>query len=324
MQRRVLLLVVLVFAAIFAVATTWLGRRMNEVSEGSRALEPRSFEGLTLVFVGTGGSYPNHLRRGPALALAAGGDVVLVDAGRGVAEGLRAARIPLAQPRAVYLTSLLPENSLGLDDLLLSGWLEPRRAPLRVVGPPGTRALVEGLEAAHRQGARAQGEAFGLPAEGGRAQVVEMAGGASAEEGALRVQAAALEGGPVPALAYRFEAGGRSAVLGGLAWGGDALVELARGAGILVHEAWFAESVELAIAAGADDPERLRREAALRTPLPEAGARARRAGARTLALVRLRPPPLFAFQASRAAAAAYAGEILVPEDGDEVGLGGGG
>jgi ribonuclease Z len=320
MNRRVLLLVVLVIFAIAAVATTWLGNRMKDVSEGARALEPREFEAPTVVFVGTGGSYANHRRGGPAVALAAGGDLVLVDAGRGVAEGLRAARIPVAQPRAVYLTSLLPENTVGLDDLLLTGWLEPRERPLLVVGPPGTRALVEGLAAAHRRGVAGQGPAFGLSAEGARAEAIELADGASRDEGTLRVRAAALDGGPVAALAYRFEADGISVVFGGVAWGGEALVALARGAGLLVHEAFFAESVEMAIAAGADDPERLRREAGQRTPLLKAGERARRARARALALVRLRPPPLFSFQVTRAVGETYRGTVLVPSDGEELAL----
>ena len=55
---------------------------------------------------------------------------------------LRAAEIPLAQPSAVCLTSLTPENTVGLDDRLLTGWLAGRSQPLRVGGPPGTAALV--------------------------------------------------------------------------------------------------------------------------------------------------------------------------------------
>ena len=116
------------------------------------------------------------------------------------------------------------------------------------------------------------------------------------------------------------ERGKASVVAVGGSWDGDALVEAAQGAGLLVHEAHFDESVELAIEAGASDPERLRREAGWRTPLAEAGRRARRAGVRNLALVRLRPPPLFDFQAAQPAAEAYSGKIVVPQDGDEIGL----
>ena len=88
--------------------------------------------------LGTGGGYENPDRRGPALALGLGADVVLVDAGRGVAEGLRAAQIPVAQPRLVVLTSLLPENTVGLDDLLQTA---PGEAKVKTVGTVARPAI---------------------------------------------------------------------------------------------------------------------------------------------------------------------------------------
>lgn len=323
MSRRVLLFVlVVVFAVILAVGT-WVANRMQEVAESVAALPPRAFETLTVVTVGTGGTYADPLRGGPCVAVGLGESVVLVDAGRGTAEGLRKAEIPVDQPLAVLLTSLLPENTQGLDDLLASGWLAPREAPLQLLGPPGTRALAEGLLAAHARGLAAQGQAYGLPAAGARFAVTELDPAAGERVlGTLRVRAAALPGGPLETLAYRFEpseplgADGASVVVGGAAWGAEALVALARDAWLLVHEAHFAESVELAIEAGALDPERMRREASFRTPLERAGETARQAGVKSLALVRLRPPPLFDFQAARVAGRRFAGEILVPEDGD--------
>jgi len=318
MNRRALFFAVFLVCAVGLVASNWLANRMQDITEGVEALPPRSFEALTAVFVGTGGSHENHRRRGPAVAVGVGTDVVLLDAGRGVAEGLRSARIPGSQPRAVYLTSLLPENTVGLDDLLLTGWLAPRDEPLRVVGPPGTAALVDGILAAHRRGIEGEGEAFGLPAAGATITAVELGAEATYQEGELVVRGVPLPGGPVPAAAWRIEAAGRSIVGGGAAWGADALVELARDVSLLVHEGFFAESVELAIEAGAANPERLRRESSWRTPIPEAADRAARAEARNLAFVRLRPPPLFAFQVSRAAGDGYRGTIFVPADGDEI------
>jgi ribonuclease Z len=308
----------MVAVALFAVATTWLGNRMKDQAEAARALEPRPFQDLTVVFVGTGGSHPNPLRRGPAIAVGSDTTLALVDAGRGVAEGLRAAGIPAGQPGAVYLTSLLPENTVGLDDLLYAGWLDPRTQPLRVVGPSGSRALVDGILSAQRAGAAGQAQAWGLAPEGIRVEVTEVGAPLDLEQGVLRVRATPLRDGPTPACVYRFELGRASLAAVGAAWDEETLVEAARGAKVLVHEAHFAESVELAIEAGASDPERLRREARWRTPLAEAGQRARRAGAHSLALVRLRPPPLFDFQASRAVAEAYAGEVIIARDGDEL------
>lgn len=320
MNRRVLLFLFVVLVAGAAVFTTWLNNRMTDLAKASSPLDPRSFEDVGVVFVGTGGSYANSMRRGPAVLIGSGKYVVLLDAGRDIAEGLRSLEIPLTQPAAVYLTSLLPENTVGLDDLLSTGLLAGRKTPLRVVGPPGTAALVEGLRQAARAGLVREGKAFGLPPAGAEIQVTERGDAERFKEGPFSVRTALLPGGPVPALAYRFEQGRASVVLGGVAWGGKELVELARGARLLVHEAFFAQSVEMAIQVGALDPKRLRKEASFRTPLETAGERARQAGVDSLALVRLRPPPLFAFQARDVAAKAFQGSILVPDDGDEVSL----
>ena len=139
--RRVVFFVLLgLLGAVWSFA--WMGARLVEGAAGFAPIEPRSFESLTLVTAGTGGAWETPQRLGPVLAVGLGQRVALVDAGRGVAEALRAAEIPLTQPTAVYLTGLAPENTVGLDDLLLTGWLAGRDQPLRVVGPPGTRALV--------------------------------------------------------------------------------------------------------------------------------------------------------------------------------------
>ena len=92
--------------------------------------------------------------------------MVLIDAGRGVSEALRASAVPVEQPHVLLLSSLGAENVLGLDDLWLTGWLRGRETPLVVYGPPGTQALVDGLVRALSAQADAQAEAWSLPAAG--------------------------------------------------------------------------------------------------------------------------------------------------------------
>jgi ribonuclease Z len=314
--------VIMLGAIAIAVTTAWLATcglsYYEDVASGIAYLENRSFDDLTLITVGTGGAYENPRRLGPSTAVGFRGHVALVDAGRAVAEGLRAARIPVQQPDTVYLTSLLPENTVGLDDLLLTGWLAPRETPLRVVGPTGTRALTDALVAAHARSIAARGAALGLPRDGARFEVREIADGFAETRDGLAVRAAALPGGPLPALAYRFEAGGRSAVVGGSGPVTDALVALSRGADLLVWEAFHRPAVDLAIEAGSDDPARLRREADLHTATGEVGGLAQRAGVRSLVLVRLRPPPLFDLQFTNLVRESFDGRVLIAEDGDEL------
>jgi ribonuclease BN (tRNA processing enzyme) len=300
-------------------ALTCAAWRFDEVAAGVLPLEPREFPRLTLLTLGTGGAYENPARGGPATAVAFGERVLLVDAGRGVAESLRAAKLPVAQPDTLLLTHLLPENTVGLDDLLLTGWLEGRAAPLRVIGPPGTRALVDGLAAAHAGAIAALGSALGLPRAGASATALEIEDGWAETLGALSVRAAALPGGPLDARAYRFEAEGRSIVVSGTGWAPEALAGFARGASVLVHEAAFVPTPEVARELGIEaQAERLQREGALHTPLADVGALAARAGVGMLVLVRLRPPPVYDLQITSLVDDSFDGRILIADDGDEI------
>jgi ribonuclease Z len=316
--RAIGLLIALAVGAV-SWALTCAAWRFDEVAAGVRPLEPRSFERLTLITLGTGGAHEDHNRRGPVTAVAVGARVLLVDAGRGVAESLRAAQIPVSQPDTVLLTNLLPENTLGLDDLLAMAWIDGRRQPLALRGPAGTRTLAAAVEAAVRPGIEARARGLGLEVEAPRFAVEEIGDAWRADFGELRVRAGELPGGPVAALAYRFEWRERSAVVAGTGWAPDALSDLARGVHVLVHEAVFVPSPELAQEMQLDaDAEQLRREAALHTGLDDVGDLARRAGAHSLVLVRLRPPPVFDLQVSSRVNDRYAGRIVVASDGEEI------
>ena len=168
-------------------------------------------------------------------------------------------------------------------------------------------------------GSEALGTALALPAEGAQVEVHEVEGGFTADWNGLAVSTAALTGGPIPALAWKFEAEGRSVVVSGTGWGTDALIEFARGANMLVHEAVYVPPPEDVEAAGViADPERLRREGALHTSVLDIGELGRRAGVDTLVLVRMRPPPFYDIQVSGPVSNTFKGAIEIPEDGDEL------
>jgi ribonuclease Z len=294
---------------------SFASKRMERIASGVAALPTRRFEGLTAVTAGTGGTYANQLRLGPCVVVGLGDELVLVDAGRATAEALRAADIPVEQPRTLLLTSLLPENVLGVDDWLWGVALAEGGAR-RVIGPPGTRALVEGLREAHRPGAKAEAASLGIEAEPGL-EVIEAEDGFETGIGGLGIRAVAQRGGPLPALAWRFEAGGRSLAVSAIGVDAEALVNAARGADLWIHEALSGESLDAALAAHVEGAEGLAREAALHTRLEEVGALAARAGVGRLVLVRLRPPPVFASRYTGLVGKTYPGPVSVAEDGDE-------
>ena len=109
-----------------------------------------------MVLLGTGNPNPDPDRSGPAVAVVAGGHPYLVDCGPGVVRRAEEARrngteaLVAEKLDIVFLTHLHSDHTLGCPDLLLSPWVTGRTAPLRVYGPPGTRALFDGILAASR------------------------------------------------------------------------------------------------------------------------------------------------------------------------------
>lgn len=315
--------VVLILALIAAVSVSWLAAFVLYDAADLMAqvgpLEEREFDSLTLVTAGTGSDYENPERLGPIMALGWGKHVVVVDAGRGATAALRKSSIPVAQPELILFTNLLPHNTVGLADLVYTGWLENREQGIRVLGPPGTRAFVEKLQSAYREGAEALGRSLALSGSGDSIQVEEVSDGYEEELDGVTIRAASLTGGPLPALAWRFERGRRTVVISGTGWGDDQLVEFARGADLLVHESVFvpppSDVEEFGVLA---DPERLRREADLHSAIQEVGKLATRAGARGLVLVRMRPPPFFDGQIEAVVGEDYDGRVYLPEDGESI------
>jgi ribonuclease Z len=314
-------MLLLVLALI--VGVTWVfavvSKRFEKVLSGVVDLEPRSFEALTVITVGTGGTFENHWRLGPSTAVAKGDEVLLVDVGRGIAGALRAAEIPVHQPNTVLLTSLLPENTVGLDDLILTGWLAPRSEPLHVMGPPGTRAALEALLRAHRSGIEATAAEWGKTGESAEVQVQELEDGAEFQVAEFRIRVADLPGGSFPALAYRIETDDRSVVLASVGFAPESLVALARGADLLVHEAVYGASLAAALeAVGPERAEVLRREAEIHPRLETIGEQAREMGVGTLVLTRLRPPPVYDFQYEKIVREGFGGRVVIAKDGDEI------
>src|SRR5258707_13981109 len=114
-MRRVGFLAVLVgLGALLAAPGTpaaWRGASSSGAASGapsSGGAAPGATAPATLqvILLGTGYPRPDPERAGPATAVAVGGTLYLVDAGRGVVLRLAATEFPLKSIRAVFLTHL--------------------------------------------------------------------------------------------------------------------------------------------------------------------------------------------------------------------------
>jgi ribonuclease BN (tRNA processing enzyme) len=198
--------------------------------------------------LGTGNPNPDPERSGPAVAVIAGGHPYLIDCGPGVVRRAEEARrngieaFVAEKLDIVFLTHLHSDHTLGCPDLLLSPWVTGRAVPLRVYGPPGTRALFDGILAAYDSDIR--NRSTGLQPHndtGWRAEVTEIAAGTVYEDSVVRVTAFEVpHAGWERAYGYRFEAADRTIVISGDTGPSDAVVEACRGCDVLVHEVYSA------------------------------------------------------------------------------------
>lgn len=256
----------------------------------SLAVAPLLSSGLRVTTVGTGTCVPRLERLGPCVLVRGQGKSVAVDLGLGCLHGLLRLGLTHRDLDAVLLTHLHPDHLADLPSFLFAANYDevPRQRPVVLAGGAGVLAFVEGLS-----------DLFGswLRPKGYPLEIREMAPGETLELGSLRCRAGSVRHIP-SSLAYRFEVGGRSAVVSGDTGPSPELEELACGANLLLLEASLAK-------AGS---------AAGHLSAAQAGELAQRAGAERLVLTHLTPAAETAGPAA-AAAAAFDREVLVARDG---------
>ena len=107
----------------------------------------------------------------------------------------------------------------------------------------------------------------------------------------LKVTAALVHHPPVvPSFGYRFDAADRSIVFSGDTTPSDALIRLAGGADVLVHDALYEPGVDRLVARVANSPALKRSILSHHTKAEDAGRVAQAAGVKLLVLSNLVPP----------------------------------
>jgi ribonuclease Z len=180
---------------------------------------------------------PDPNRAGPATLITCGTEQFLIDAGRGVLMRLGGAVSSAAQLSAVLLTHLHSDHITDLNDVITTRWIttfEP--SPLTIVGPIGTRTVVDhilaslgpdiGYRIAHH------GDLDYRPP----VEVIEVTEGKIDLGGQVGVSCAPTDHKPVePSIGFRFDYDGASVVVAGDTVPCEGLDRLCIGAQALVH-----------------------------------------------------------------------------------------
>jgi len=243
---------------------------------------------LALIVLGTGMPRPDPQHAGPSTAITAGDAWFLVDSGRGVTMRVAATPLKYDKMRAVFITHLHSDHTAGLPDLFVSSWMFGRKTTsLQLYGPAGIKKLAAAMLQFFDYDIHIRRDLVEhLPAAGATIRTHVVREGVVYDDGEVRVTAFDVEHPPVkPAYGYRFDSGGSSIVITGDTRPNPNLVRYAKGADILVSEAYLPEWFDKV-----DTPEVAARLKAYHTTPEQAGEMATAAGVKTLVLTHLVPP----------------------------------
>jgi len=203
--------------------------------------------GLRAVFLGTGTPIIDPDRSGPAVAIVAGPQAYVVDAGPGIVRRARAAfdRTQMSALRAVslkylFLTHLHSDHTLGYPDLIFSPAVVGRPGPLEVFGPKGTKDMTDHLMAAWKKDmdVRLNGLEHGN-ANAYKVNVNEIKPGVVYQDANVTVKAFLVKHATWDeAFGYRFETPARSIVVSGDTSPARSVADACNGCDVLVHEVY--------------------------------------------------------------------------------------
>jgi len=194
-----------------------------------------------VTLLGSGVPDPQPDRFSASTLIEAGDQKLMVDVGRGATIRLYQLKVPLSKIDVVFFTHYHSDHTVGMPDLLLTGWLPPafarRTQPMHVIGPTGAKALMSGLSEAYAGDIKGREQEQHLPAAGVAAEVEEFTqDGVVYDHRGVKVTAFTVEHGIKPAVGYRIDYDGRSVVLSGDTNFSENLIKHATGADLLIHE----------------------------------------------------------------------------------------
>jgi ribonuclease BN (tRNA processing enzyme) len=188
---------------------------------------------VTLQVLGSGDAFGSGGRFQTCLLLRGGDGTVLIDCGASSLIAMKRAGVDPGEVGWILLSHLHGDHFGGLPFLVLDAQFSRRTRPLVIAGPPGVRARVTAAMEVFFPGSSRTARRFPV-------EYVELLAEAPASIGPTHVIAFPVEhASGAPSYALRVRYGGKTvAYSGDTAWT-DGLVKAARGADLLVCEAYF-------------------------------------------------------------------------------------
>jgi ribonuclease Z len=224
-------------------------------------------DGLHISLCGAGGPMPSTNRSGPCVAVMAGEQLFIIDAGTNGARNLGRMGFNQGDIEALFLTHFHSDHIDGLGEMAMLRWVAGNHSsPLPVYGPEGVAGVVAGFNQAYAQDAAHRTDHHGtaaVPPSGTGMSAVSFALPEAGESltvyanDNLKIEMISADHFPItPAVAYKFTYKDRSLLISGDTVKSPAIEKHSAGVDLLVHEALSTKLVLLLAesAARADNP----------------------------------------------------------------------
>lgn len=200
--------------------------------------------GMRVVIVGSGASWPDGERFSPSQVILVGNEPLLFDCGPGTGLNLMKAGINPTAVNRIFLTHLHMDHCLEFPSIVFGGFLVGRKGKVDLYGPPGTvdfcRVFFEKVYPYAPEIIRR------IRKEGWEVEPHEATKGLVYQTEDYRVLSAPVEHS-ISCIAYRIETKQGAVVISGDTRPSKSLIELAKGADLLLHECSFPDDmIELA------------------------------------------------------------------------------
>ena len=100
---------------------------------------------LSIIFLGTGGSWPTVKRNVTSIAVKRGKEIILFDCGEGTQRQFQKSDLSYMQISKIFITHFHGDHFLGLPGLIQTMQLNDREKPLHIYGPSGMIDLTKKL-----------------------------------------------------------------------------------------------------------------------------------------------------------------------------------
>ena len=332
-----------VFAALGAVVlgggVAWVKREAITLKVVEKIIRERMQDplaslpdGLHVALCGTGSPFPDPQHAAPCTMVIAGKTVLQFDAGSSAPRQINRMGLSTGPIQATFLTHFHSDHIDGLGELMMTRWAQQSsNKPMLLIAPKGGESVLAGFIEAYRNDTSYRTAHHGVDTmnpemSGAKGVFFEPTALSTVfEEAGVKVEAFAVKHPPIdPAVGYRVSYKGRTVVISGDTQPSDNLVEVSKGADLLLHEALHPELVGR-LQSIAFESKRLKLAKIFQdipnyhtTPL-EVAQEAQKAGVKAVVLNHIVPPlPLPPMREifMKGTSQAYNGPMTIGEDGD--------